>query len=84
MRHMAEDLKINVFIADEKYAILIPRNENQSDEEEIIRRSAKRVDDAVREIEQYQPGISKVNSLAMVALRLASKFETRIPIRRKS
>lgn len=45
---MAEDLKINVFIADEKYAILIPRNENQSDEEEIIRRSAKRVDDAVR------------------------------------
>ena len=82
MRHMAEDLKINVFIADEKYAILIPRNENQSDEEEIIRRSAKRVEDAVREIEQYQPGISKVNSLAMVALRLAVNLNKNTDSRR--
>lgn len=66
-----ENLKINVFIADEKYAILIPRNENQSDEEEIIRRSAKRVNDAIRELESAQKGITRVNSLAMVALQLA-------------
>lgn len=66
-----ENLKINVFIADEKYAILIPRNDNQSDEEEIIRRSAKRVNDAIRELESLQPGITRVNSLAMVALQLA-------------
>ena len=64
-----ENLKINVFIADEKYAILIPRNEHQSDEEEIIRRSAKRVNDAIREL--VQKGITRVNSLAMVALQLA-------------
>ena len=66
-----ENLKINVFIADEKYAILIPRNENQSDEEEIIRRSAKRVNDAIREMKNMQKGITRVNSLAMVALQLA-------------
>ena len=66
-----ENLKINVFIADEKYAILIPRNEHQSDEEEIIRRSAKRVNDAIRELESVQKGITRVNSLAMVALQLA-------------
>ena len=66
-----ENLKINVFIADEEYAILIPRNEHQSDEEEIIRRSAKRVNDAIRELESVQKGITRVNSLAMVALQLA-------------
>ena len=52
-----ENLKINVFIADEKYAILIPRN--------------KRVNDAIRELESVQKGITRVNSLAMVALQLA-------------
>ena len=52
-----ENLKINVFIADEKYAILIPRNEHQSDEEEIIRRSAKRVNDAIRELESVEKAL---------------------------
>lgn len=64
-------LKINVFIADEKYAIWIPRNEKQSDEEEIIRRSAKTVTAAIRELEAHQKGIGRMDSLAMVALQLA-------------
>lgn len=64
-------LKINVFIADEKYALWIPRNERQSDEEEIIRRSAKIVTTAIRELETTRKGIGRIDSLAMVALQLA-------------
>lgn len=69
------DLIVNVFIADEKISIGIPRDQYQSDEEEITRRSAKGINDMVTELMMSNPRIDKTKALAYVALQLAINFD---------
>ncbi|MDD4820482.1 MAG: cell division protein ZapA [Flavobacteriales bacterium] len=73
-----DDLIVNVFIADEKISIRIQRDENQSDEEEITRRSAKGINDMVRELMMSNPKIDKTKALAVVALQLAINYDKNI------
>ncbi|MBQ1967980.1 MAG: cell division protein ZapA [Flavobacteriales bacterium] len=70
-----DELKINVFIADEKFQICIPRDESQSDEEHIIRSSVDEINGAIRELKKDNPRTTTTRALAAVALQLAQDYE---------
>lgn len=68
---MAEKIKIKVTIANRVY----PLNINSSNEEEGMRKAAKRINDLVARFEQDYAVSDKQDVLAMCALQFASTLE---------
>ena len=73
-----DEFKINVFIADEKFQVCIPRDESQSDKEHIIRCAVDEINTAIRELKKENPRMSTTRALAAVALQLAQNYENDI------
>lgn len=68
---MAEKIKIKVTIANRVY----PLNINSANEEEGMRKAAKRINDLVARFEQDYAVNDKQDVLAMCALQFASALE---------
>ncbi|MCC7521589.1 MAG: cell division protein ZapA [Flavobacteriaceae bacterium] len=68
---MAEKIKIKVTIANRVY----PLNINSANEEEGMRKAAKRINDLVTRFEQDYAVSDKQDVLAMCALQFASALE---------
>ncbi len=68
---MAEKIKIKVTIANRVY----PLNINSANEEEGMRKAAKRINDLVMRFEQDYAVSDKQDVLAMCALQFASALE---------
>jgi len=68
---MAEKIKIKVTIANRIY----PLNINSANEEEGMRKAAKRINDLVMRFEQDYAVSDKQDVLAMCALQFASALE---------
>ena len=69
---MSEKLKIKISIADRVYPLTI-----HPDQEEGLRKAAKKIDDLIKQFEDSYAVRDKQDVLAMCALQFASKVEQR-------
>lgn len=65
---MAEKVKLKVNIAGRHYPMTV-----NADEEEIIRKAGKEINDAIRDFEQRYDIRDKQDALAMCALQIVAK-----------
>ncbi|WP_459212948.1 cell division protein ZapA [Aquimarina rhabdastrellae] len=70
---MAEKLRIKLSIADRVYPLTI-----QPEQEEGLRKAAKKIDNMIKQYEQSYAVRDKQDVLAMCALQFASQAEQRV------